>query len=368
MSPPIQLNVAGKNYGGWQSVRITRSIEALAGSFSLSLTEKWAGQSKPWPIADDAECSVLVDGVPVITGFIDRTRPSFSVNSRSISVEGRDRAGDVVDCSAQLGTWSFANVNVLELARKICAPYGVNVSLQPGLVVPAVTVPKKKHTIDPGDTAADALHSLLALAGLLAISDGVGGIVLTRAGSEQLLTALVEGENVKEAQGSFDVSGRFRTYEVMGSHKGRDDLNGASACGVRGSATDMNARAGRTLIVRPDHGITPATAKERAQWEASTRAARGESVSAKVQGWTPASDALFHKTWPINTLVPVKLPSCRVNGLALIAGVTLSHDDKEGTITTFDLRNPASFDSDPTIARAAGAGGNNYWREIVRGV
>jgi len=366
MSPPIVLSVAGKNYGGWQTVRITRSIEALAGSFSIALTEQWAGQSKPWPIADDAECSVMIDGLTVITGFVDRTRPGFTLNSRSISVEGRDRSGDVVDCSAQLDKWSFSNVNVLETARKICAPYGVNVSLQPGLVVPAVTVPKK-HAIDPGDSAADALQKLLAPAGLLAVADGNGGLVLSRAGSQQLLTTLVEGENVKEAQGSFDVSSRFRTYEVMGSHKGRDDLSGATAAGVRGTATDMNARTGRTLIVRPDTNMTAALAKDRAEWEASTRAARGESVAVKVQGWAPVSDALFHPVWPMNWLVRAKLPSCRVNGLGLIAGVSLSHDDKEGTVTTLDLRNPDAFAPDPTIARA-GAGGNHYWREIVRGV
>lgn len=362
-TPPIELSVDGKRYGGWQTVEITHSIEALAGGFSLGLSEQWAGQPKPWPIPDDAECSVLIDGVPIITGFLDSTEPAFDTSTRSITVRGRDRAGDLVDCSAQLGAWSFTQVNALELAKKICAPYNVPVTLQAALVS-TVTVPKKKYSIDPGDTAAEALAALCKLAGLLAVSDGRGGIVLTRAGTERLATVLVEGENLLSCRGKFSSSQRFRTYEVMGSHKGRDDLSGAQACGVRGSATDMNARAGRTLIVRPDHGITPATAKMLAEWNAARRAALGEQVTAKVQGW---AESVYEPVWPLNKLVRVKSPSCRINGDTLIAGRTLSFSATEGTTVTLDLRNPAAFTPDPTIGRAGGTG-NRYWREIVRGV
>jgi len=362
-SPPIELTVAGKRYGGWQSVEIVRSIEALAGGFTLSLSEQWAGQPKPWPIPDDAECSVLIEGVPVITGFLDSIEPAFDTSTRSITVRGRDRAGDLVDCSAQLGAWSFSNVNVLELAKKIAAPYGVPVTLQASLVS-TVTVPKKKYSIDPGDSAAEALGALCKLTGLLAVSDGAGGLVLTRAGTERLATVLVEGQNLLSCRGKFSSSQRFRQYEVMGSHKGRDDVTGAQACGVRGSATDMNARAGRTLIVRPDQGVTPATAKERAEREAAVRAARAEQVTARVQGW---AESPFNPVWPMNKLVKLRSPSCRVDGDTLIAGVTLSFSASEGSVTTLDLRNPAAFVPDPTIAKA-GAGGNRYWREIVRGV
>lgn len=359
--PPITLNVAGRKYGGWKTVSITHSIEALAGSFTLSLTERWAGQDKPWPIGENDECAVCIDGVPVITGFVDDVEPGFDASSRSITVKGRDRAADLVDCSAQLGAWSFANVNVLELAQKIAAPYGCGVTLQAGLVASAITIPKK-YSIDPGDTAGSALESLCKVAGLLAISDGLGGIVLTRAGTERVGTVLTEGVNLKSARGRFSSTGRFRTYEVMGSHKGRDDLSGASAAGVKGTATDMNARAGRVLIVRPDTGVTRETATQRAQWEASVRAARGESLSVVVQGWNESD--LFG-VWPLNKLVRVRSPTCRVDGDALIAGVTRTHDSG-GTTTTLDLRNPDAFSLDPTIG-AAGAG-NNYWREIVRGV
>ena len=356
MSAPLALNVAGKAFSGWKSIRVTRTLEALCGSFSLTVAD-----GPDWPISEDDACSVLVEGVPVITGYIDSLEPSYDSASHTVTVNGRDRAADVVDCSAQLGAWQFSSVDVLTLARKICAPYGVTVAMQPGLVSSAASL-SKKYSIDPGDTAGAALENLCKVAGLLAISDGLGGVLLTRTGTERVGTVLVQGQNILRAGAKFDRTGRFRDYLVMGSHKGGDSLNGASASGVKGTATDMNARAGRTLVVRPDANMTPALAKSRAEWEASVRAARAESASVTVQGWIESD--LFG-AWPLNKLVAVRSPKLRVNGDMLIAGVTLSYDEGSGTLTQLDLRNPKAFTPDPTIAKA---GGNNYWREIVGGV
>ncbi len=361
-SEVIELLVGAQRYGGWKSVRVSRSIEGISGSFALSVSDRWENQAQAWPIVEDSPCTVLIDGVPVITGYVDKRRPSFDAQGHGVTIEGRDRAGDVADCSAQLGAWSFASVNVLMLAQKLCQPYGVPVSLQRGLVSESVSVPKK-YSIDPGDTAATALGNLCKVAGLLAISDGFGGLVLTRAGAERLGTSLVQGDNILSGSAEFDTTQRFRNYEVMGSHKGRDDLSAEDAAGVRGTATDLNARAGRTKIIRPDTGITPALANARAQWEATVRAGRGESASVTVQGW---KESPFEPVWPLNKLVHVKSSILGINGDALIAGVTFSRDIQSGTLTTLDLRNPKAFTPDPTIGK--NGAGNNYWREIEKGV
>ncbi len=355
------ISINGKKYGGWKTVKITRTIEALAGAFSLGVSERWANQDQPWPIGEGNECVVSVGDVPVITGYVDKRSPSFDVDNHGVTIEGRDRAGDLVDCSAQLDAWSFTSINVLALAKKICDPFKVKVSLQTGLVAETVTVPKK-YSIDPGDSAASALEHLCRVAGLLPVSDGFGGIVLTRAGTERLATALIEGKNILRGSATFDVAGRFRKYEVMGSHKGRDDLSGPQAAGVKGTATDMNARENRVLIIRPDSSVTVALAKKRAEWEAATRAARGDSVSVTVQGWV---ESVFEPVWPINKRVVIRSPSLGVDGEMLIVGVTLTQD-MSGTLTELDLRDPRAYVPDPTIAKAGG--GNNYWKEIVKGV
>ena len=49
MANECTLWVNGMIYGGWTAIRINRGIEQLAGSFTLSVTEKWPGQAESRP-------------------------------------------------------------------------------------------------------------------------------------------------------------------------------------------------------------------------------------------------------------------------------------------------------------------------------
>lgn len=48
--PEVRLTVDGDEWGGWQSYRINLGMQQLAGSFNLSLTERWAGQDTRRPL------------------------------------------------------------------------------------------------------------------------------------------------------------------------------------------------------------------------------------------------------------------------------------------------------------------------------
>lgn len=359
----LGLRVNGREYRGWTSARVTRGIDAISGGFDLSVTERWAGQDEAWPIGEGDECSVVVGGEAIITGYIDTRNLSFDANDHTVGVAGRDRTGDLVDCSALLGRWSFTNVSIPAVVGQICAPYGISVAVQPGLVLGPTTVPKK-FSIDPGDSAFDAIENLCKAAGILAISDGVGGLILTRTGNARCTTELVEGGNILSGTSRFSYADRYRDYLVMGSHKGRGDLSGRSASAVKGKASDATARAGRALVIRPDGNVTTAQATARAQWEAAVRAARGDEVSVRVQGWTQADGTV----WPINSLVRIQAPRLQVDGTMLITRATYSLEAEGGTTTDLELRRPTAFAPDPNLGAPTGPGADRYWKEIVRGV
>lgn len=355
MADTIAIRVAGREFGGWTGARVVRSIEALAGSFELDATERWAGGS--WPLGEGDSCEVVVNGQPVVTGWIDARDRAFGASMHSVGVRGRDRAGDLVDCSVVLDRWEFADTPVLTLAQRLCEPYGITVALQPGLVVAALP---KKYSVDPGDTVANALENLCRTAAVLPVSDGLGGLVLTRAGTAPAPADLVEGVNLLGGRSSFDWTGRARRYLVLGTHKGSDALNGA-ALRIQGDAYDLEARAGRTIVVRPEGNVTAAQAQARAQWEAITRAARSEVVTVDVQGWSASG-----QVWTPNTRANVRAPSLGVDGSMLITQVELTRDSA-GTRASLTLKRPDAFLPQATIP-PGGAGGNNYWKEIVRGV
>lgn len=355
----ISLQVNGREFKGWKSVRVTLSLEAVAGSFELEVSEKWANQSQPWPIAEEDECTVKVAGKTVITGYVERRRLSFSADSHTLNVAGRDRTGELVDCSAVLDRWEFLKTPVAAFAEKICAPFGISSSLQAGVAVPSTPA---KLSVDPGDRAFDALERACRMAGVLPVSDGKGGLLLTRPGSSRTATQLVQGVNVLAASAEFDATARFSEYLVLGQQRDLDG-DGKTSAHIRASAKDANVkRTHRKLLVRPEGSVSIEHAKTRAQWEASVRAARGDAVSVTVQGWTQGNGEL----WPVNALTQVRCPFIGVDGEMLISEVTFSADEGRGTVTDLTLRRPEAFKPEPLVTKDTE--GPNAWKELKGGV
>jgi prophage tail gpP-like protein len=343
----VLLTVNGRSYRGWTSVRITRGIEAIAGSFDLAVSERWSSQATPWPIVDGDACEVSVeDAPPLITGYIDTRGHSFDATQHGLSAGGRDATGDLVDCSAVLSTWEFANITVPELCAKVAAPFGITVSIQQGLTLSTRVT---KLVVNPGDTAFEVIDRACRFIGVLPVSDGRGGLQLTRPDRlARTNTAIVEGENVLAADVQYDSSRRYRTYIVSGQSQGSDELNGASAAAVRATATDETvARAGRVLYIRPEGVVTLASARARAEWEATVRAGRAAKFNVTVQGWRQRDGSL----WPFNAMVPVRIPTLGVDTELLITETTFGLSNDEGTTTRFTLMAREAFLPEPVIKK-----------------
>lgn len=352
--PDISLLVNGRQYSGWKTARVTRGIESLCGAFELSVSERWEAGGNPWPIYEEDECILRLGSEVVLTGYVDKLSLSYGAGEHSLSVSGRDKAALLVDCSLTRGPWEFNGVPVLTVAKRVCSPFGVAVTVAPGLQIPT---PPEKVAVSPGDSPHDVLERLCRLSGVLAISDGRGGVQLMRPGTARAVTDLVEGENVLVASADFDASSRFHRYVVLGQHAGTDAWSGGGTAGVIGSATDSNVkRTERVLVVRPEGNATPAHAKRRAEWEATVRAARADAVTVTVQGWTQGNGAL----WPVNALVRVHSPHLRVDGDMLISQTVFSVGE-DGTKTTLTLRGAGAFNPEPVFPVAG-------WKEIRRGV
>ncbi|AGC43252.1 putative tail protein [Myxococcus stipitatus DSM 14675] len=353
--PEITLHINGKAFGGWKSGQVTRGIEAISGGFDLSVSDRWESGREPWAIHEEDRCAVRIGNETLITGYVDKRRLSFDAGSRSIEVAGRDRTGDLVDCSAVLDKWEYLDVPVLELAQKAAAPFGVTVKLGAGIAEPP---PARKISVDPGDSAFTVLERLCRAASLLPVSDGLGGLALLRPGSRRADDALVEGENVLAFSGEFDATGRYRRYVLMGQHAGSDKWFGEATTSITAEAYDSAVRrAARVLVVRPEGNLSGAQAKTRAEWEATVRAARATSLTVRVQGWTQSTG----KVWPVNALVAVRAPHAGVKGTMLISQATYRLSESS-TETELTLRPPSAFKPEPLLEP------EGLWKEIAKGV
>jgi prophage tail gpP-like protein len=339
----VSLQVNGRAYEGWKDVAVTRSIETISAQYSLSISDRFPLQNEPWPIVEGDSCTVQIDGQLVVTGYVDKRDIAYNNQDHSFSVSGRDKTGDLVDCSADLGTFELKKLGRLEIAQKLAAPYGVSVALGSGVTLPP---PKDKFALNPGESAFEAIDRLCRECGVLPVSNGSGGIVLSKPGDARAVDSLRSGVNILDARGSFDASSRFQTYKVKAQRRGSDETSGKDAAAVTGSARDDGARAGRTLIVRAESGMTAAEAKTRAEWEAAVRAARAAGVSVTVQGHSQSNGVL----WPLNALVRYSDRFMGIDGDMLIAETSFQVSDA-GSTTTLGLKYPGAFTPEPVIAK-----------------
>ncbi len=383
----VGLLLSGQRFSQWTAARVTRTIEAISGSFQVELVDGPATPARA--VLEEREVSVLLGNDVVLTGYIDTRTVEYTNDSHSLSIVGRDRAGALVDNSAILSSYEFHKLGILEICRKVADPFGVSVSLQDGIADTAISTtgktkgpstrnkaphggapgavgsagrtssitlgqPVAKFAINPGDSPYEAIELATRPAGLLAVSDGRGGVVLTRAGASKASTALVEGGNILRARLTVNAAIRYALYVVSGQSVGSDASPGAIAAAVTGSARDPRvARTDRVLMIRPSVGMTREYARSRAAWEASIREARSTTVTVLVQGWEQGDGSL----WPVNALVSLDSPKLGIRDEMLITNVTHTFDQQGGSLTELTLAPPGAYQPEPTLSAKSGSGG-----------
>lgn len=354
----LRLVVGGFRYEGWKSIRVVRSIESLAGSFVLDVSDRWGEEI--WPVLEEDACRVEIDGIVVIDGYVGKRRISASAKARTLSYVGSDRSAALVENSLDLSSWTFRNLTLFEFAAKIAKPWDIKVSVQSGLELKK----RGKIVVQPGDKAYEALAREAAEEGVMLVSDAAGGIVITRAGTARA-TSLVEGVNILDAAVDYDGTDRYRRYKVATQTAATDAAFG-DATRVQAEATDEGVRRkDRVLVIRPHKGYNVADARRRADWEARIRAARAEPVTVVVRGWKQPDGSL----WPINAITHVQASRLiGVDGDMLISQAEHTIGE-QGQVTQLRLLRPDAFAPEPTKAtvKSPVKSGGRGWKELEKG-
>lgn len=342
----VRLKVNGILYGGWKTVRIQRSIEQIAGKFELTVTERWAGQDTPRPIRPGEECQVLIDGEPVITGYIDDVDIIYNDTSHTVAVSGRDKTGDLVDCSTSLKDKQWAGQSLFQMAERFCSPFKI-------AVVAEVDAPEKFRTIttETGASVFEALDAAAKVRAVLLISDGNGRLLITRASQERIQTVLWLGDNVRACSATFSHKDRYSEYTVLGQGAADDFNYGSAAAHASGRATDAFIERHRPLTIISDRDTNLAQAQTTAEWERNVRYGQSQRLRYTVAGWHYETG----KLWPINRLVPVRDDLLGLDVDRLITGTEFILDES-GERSEITLMPREAFDLIPLPEPA----GDNY--------
>ncbi len=359
----VELLIDGRIYAGWLEAGVTKAMDAASGAFNLSVTDRWSPDSQPWRIVPGNQCEIRIGTETVITGYVDQVRPGFSGTSHSISVQGRDRSSDMIDCSAVHKPDEWKRITLLQLANILGKPFGITAVAETDIGVPLDLV-----KLQQGETALEALNRHARMRKVLVMPDGKGGILLTRTGSKRAAVDLVQGVNILSASGTLDWSERYSEYIVKGQAGYSAETDGEVEAHATGSATDVAVTRYRPLLVVADTDTNVATAKERASWEANTRLGKSAQASIEIQGWRQTPGGAL---WEPNMLVHVISPWLGIEGEMLIRQVTFSKG-RAGTRAQLDLVSPQAFDPEPPDGKSKkktkksnGKSSSGAWNESV---
>lgn len=360
MSDIVTLQIGGVNFAGWLSVEVARSIEAAASSFSLSVSARYPGELNPTRIPPGAACELWIGTDKVITGYVDRVKPSIDAASHSITVAGRSKTCDLIDCAAAPDKASpkrWRGRTLDQLAAELAKPYGVEV-----VTIDPTGAAFSRIALERGETVFEAIDRYARQRQVLVCDDTAGRLVLTRTGHRRSSTGIAEGANMLTGESEADASQIFSTYVVKGQRIGDDEDFGDTVAQISGEASDPGCTRRRVTVINAENHTSRAFAKARAQWEAATRLGKSLSATITVQGWRERPGGLL---WAPNVLVGVLSASLALDGDFLIAEVSYRLDDAGGEIAELKLAPPAAYLSEPIKVKSRGGGG--LWKEIRTG-
>lgn len=335
LSEKVELAIGGTVYGGWTDVSVTRAIDALTGSFSLSLSSKEDAAGALLAIRADDRCQLRIGGETVIDGWVDAVSPSIDPEQHGIRVEGRDKTADLADCSAIHKPGSWSNAKIEAIAAELTKPFGIKVTAKAdtGAAI-------RKFALQQGETVFTALERLLRFRGLLMVTTAVGDLEIIAVSSGAPVGTLALGVNIKSASGRQDHRDRFSDYIVKGQAAGDDERHGKTVSQIKGEAKDNDVRRYRPLLLIAEEQSDGASAATRAKFEAGVRAGRSCGADVEVAGWRVAAGGAL---WSVNSQVRlICAPAGFADDVLLISGVTFSKNEG-GTTTRLTLAPAGAF-------------------------
>lgn len=333
----LVLRIDDRDFSGWTSMQVQRELDSLADSFDLELVADSA--SALAQITEDSACQILLDGETVLSGYVDEVGRSYDASSRKLTISGRSRAGDLVDCSAVHLSWS--KTPILQIARDICDPFGIDVDNL--LFEELPTEPFFK--IEQGETCFAALDRLARSHGTRIVSWPDGSLRFTRTGTLRYPDVIIEAGLNVESGGVVERSNeRFSRYIFRAQLAASDDNFGASAS-PKYEVTDDGVSRHRPLVVDVDGQRGVKALEEAAAWERNTRAGRARMLTYSVVDPIDPRSSWRHKhgIWEPNIIVTVRDGELDIEGEFLVTSVTLSRDDS-GTRTQLQLVHAQAYD------------------------
>lgn len=311
---------------GWKAVHITRSIEVATSSFILTCsadanTLKLVGR-------EGAPVKISIGDDVVLSGYMETIETILTPRSHDITISGRGKLGDMVDCSCRIDRVN-ANTKLQALCESIASQYSVAIFVPPNgtqAVLDALpSLPRQIVSIT--ETAWEVIERYARYCGMLVFESEEGELTISQAGTELAASGVALGLNIEAIVCTKSTLGTFSTYNAVLSaySAGSDDESIPNLPMVTVVATGT---AGNPNRFRPTYFVSEQSAtdrrfiEKRVNWMASRAYGRSRRVRLLVDNWRDGSGS----TWIPNVNYPVSADAAGVpaNTILLLAEVTFT--------------------------------------------
>ncbi len=305
----MTLEVNGVQFDNFTAASCQIRLDALTNTFSF---EAVAAEGVPLPFKGGEACRVIVDDIPVLTGFIEVVDVSYNAGDHTITVQGRDKTGDLLDSNISELSDLRAPITLKQIIEKVIANIGADIKVIEEVTTAPFDAAQDIAAPEPGDNAFDFIEKYSRKRQVLLTSDGDGNVVITSGSTQQVVGSIqhiigASDNNVISSSFSFDTTGRFNVYKFA-SQLNLVALNAAGVTGLdpvvnqSGEVSDPDVRKGRQLVLISEAPFSDDQNESRAKWEANIRKARGLVYSAVVSRYTVDPTDLTSDLWRINRL------------------------------------------------------------------
>jgi len=350
----IEIRIAGNLILNVKSLVVHSSMTTLSNSFTLmtSLTQNAttaAEGSLVFQPGDTVE--IKIESIPVLTGFVDAVRVTYTKGVHNIEVVGRDKIADFIDSSVPQINIEGA-IEFETLLRTTLDTMGLQEIAITNLI-PATSDllirADKNIASEVGQTGADFIDQFARLKQVLLKGDGSGNIQMTRGGGDQYIRVTLanvpgfDHNNIIKGQFVLSHTNRYNSYTVRSQEdfSADFDLDVSEGVGNSGTAVDNAIRVGRSLVFEAEENSTTQECKNRSAWESDLRRAKGTQFIVTILGHTATyTDPGFGETtvlWSPNSLVRVADVFANIQALMLIESVRYQISEDEGTTTEMTL-------------------------------
>jgi prophage tail gpP-like protein len=368
MVDSVIVIINGQPLAVWTKVSVNLAFGKASNVAKVTLTEK---PSDPFPAQLNDKAVVIINGEPVVTGYVDDVDGSHDFGNHEINITVRDKTQDLIESTIGPKQEYKPPISLKDVASGTLKKMGLSDIKVVDNVCPEQFRPSEKVGGSIDTFGHDFLKNWANKRQVVLGTDGKGNLTIDRnqkkRGPGMLFKSFEDSpvNNVLSAQYKNSTKKRANKHSAAGQKSQTDRDWETKPKGVAegqagpmsqniGDAFDTAMRPTRKIHYRGRQAIEGKTPKDAAAWKSNLARADGVTYEATVQGFNQVPGVL----WRPGFIIPVRDDHFLLADDMFIKSVTLEKTWKGGSTTKISCTVKDAYTKDASEQPKSGGRGS----------